>query len=57
MGRHENMPTPQLESSLIAMTQIAKGYAATGPKICEDQMHGVINEVLDELDTRNDRNS
>lgn len=52
MPRHQHMPTEQLEASLVALSQLAKGYAKTGPKVCEDQIHETVNEVLTELDRR-----
>lgn len=52
MGRHENMPTEQLKVSAAAVAKLARDYAATGPKIVEDQLHETLDEVIDELAVR-----
>lgn len=48
MNRYDHMATAQMELSLAALARWARAYAATGPKSVEDQLHQVIDELLDE---------
>lgn len=52
MSRYDKLSTEQLESALIAMAEIAKGWGETRWKVGQDQMHNEINQVLTELEER-----
>ncbi|MDW8803675.1 hypothetical protein P1P68_02345 [Streptomyces scabiei] len=45
MSRYDHMATGQVELSLVALAQWAKAYAATGPKLIEDEFHQEIDEL------------
>ncbi|WP_265560834.1 hypothetical protein [Streptomyces hygroscopicus] len=49
---HENQTPAELKQSLAAVNQQAKQAAQTGPKKYEDTLHGVANDLLDEIKRR-----
>ena len=49
---HRHDPTEKLKAALAGASQDAQRYARTGPKQYEDMNHLMINEFLDELETR-----